>query len=322
MKRILFTTLLSLSILLFASENVFAITSSLTPSWFTQDVHRKASWLPEDLKRLGVEGAFQNRWSHFPDDIQSILLDMEIPHWLIALVPMNSSQQYEIYKQFRFISDLAGAPPVGRLAQRAEQLLLFGGAAQLPTPGDAKTGASLGSEGCTAAMSRYVLSQLAIEFPLEFAHTASQLLHSQSSAEMKSLFARETRAGASWFEIDEKPFSELKATDVLPGSLMIAQKPGGTHVFGWTRVPRGWGWSNGDKMAIGNTGLPQFGSRMILAQEYITDNPWNPNELEHNTHGPINSYNVVLTNGKPNLSDNRTNVYSAQGSHFILIRLN
>jgi hypothetical protein len=318
-----FILLLALTFLFALPENAFAASSAeMAPSWFTHDIQRKASWLPSDIKRLGVNVAYQNRWDVFPDDIRTILNDMQIPHWLIALVPMDLSRQEEIFKQFRFMVDLAGSPPVGKLAQRVEQLLIFGGAAQLPTPGDAKSGVSLGPEGCTAAMSRYVLSQLAIEYPNEFERTSKQLLYSQSSSKMKTLFAREARAGANWFSIVDLPFSQLRAADVLPGSLMIAQKPGGTHVFGWTRVPRGWGWANGDKMAIGNTGLPQFGSRMILAQEYITDDPNVLGETEHNTHGPINSHNVVYSKGQPNLSDNRTNVYSAQGSDFILIRLN
>ena len=46
-------------------------------------------------------------------------------------------------------------------------------------------------------------------------------------------------------------------------------------------------------MAIGNTGLPQYGDRMILAQEYVTGNPAAPGELEHNQHGPVNAANVV-----------------------------
>ena len=105
---------------------------------------------------------------------------------------------------------------------------------------------------------------------------------------------------------------------------MIAQKPGGTHVLAWTRVLEFWRWSPTAKMAIGNTGLPQFGNRLILAQEYVSDDP-EENEggyLERNEHGPINSRRIITNaSGRPVLSDPRTNVYAAQGSQFLLINL-
>jgi hypothetical protein len=114
-------------------------------------------------------------------------------------------------------------------------------------------------------------------------------------------------------------FNDLQNRDVEPGSLMIAQKPGGTHVFGWTRVPAFWGWVASDKMAVGNTGLPQFGDRMILAQEFLTEEPSNPSEFAHNQHGPLNSHQVIRVGGQPVLSDPHTNVYSVKGSDFVIV---
>jgi hypothetical protein len=78
---------------------------------------------------------------------------------------------------------------------RAEQLLIFGGSAQLPTPGDKETGASLGAEGCTAAISKYVLAQLRLEFPAALAGMDPELADSQSSVEMETLFEAAEAAG-------------------------------------------------------------------------------------------------------------------------------
>ena len=168
-------------------------------------------------------------------------------------------------------------------------------------------------------MAKYVIAQLKLEFPSELSALPRSLTVSQSSEEMKNGFIQLARNHVPWLQVVHLPFANLITADVPAGSLMIAQKPGGTHVFGWTRVAAGWNWSAGDKMAIGNTGLPQFGDRMILAQEYLTDQPAAPGELEHNQHGPINSHNVIYKNGQPVLSDPRTNVYAAKGSDFIII---
>jgi len=289
------------------------------PAWFTRDVRRMARWLPSTVKTLGIEGAYRQRWNSFPIEIQDTLRGMSLPSWLIALVPTAPEKQEEIYAQFRFIADLSGAPPANPVALRAEQLLVFGGAAQLPTPGDKMTGASLGAEGCTAAMSKYVLAQLKAEFPVELAGMSDELTNSQSSSEMQHLLQRAERSGI--VRIHSRPFAQLRPDDIQPGSLTIAQKPGGTHVFGWTRVPTGWNWYPGDKMAIGNTGLPQYGDHMILAQEYVTADTVDAGDLAHNSHGPINSRNVIYARGRPDLSDPRTNVYAVEGSHFILVNL-
>jgi hypothetical protein len=293
--------------------------AAASPAWFARDVEREAPWLPEAIRQLGVSAAYRRRWNSFPDDIRTILAQIAIPPWLIALVPTAAGKQNEIFKQFRFMAALAGAPPANEMALRAEQLLVFGGAAQLPTPGDRKTGASLGAEGCTAAMSRYVLAQLKLEFPRQLAGLSDELANSQSSAEMAALFERTALAGI--VRVRRRRFAQLSAEDILPGSLMIAHKPGGTHVFGWTRVPQGWKWYPADKMAIGNTGLPQFGDHMILAQEYVSGDPAKFGGLPHNEHGPINSRDVVYVRGRPDLGNPRTNVYAAQGSDFILIDL-
>jgi len=289
------------------------------PAWFSKDVQRKARWLPAAVKQLGVEGAYRQRWNAFPADVQAILSRMAIPVWLIALVPAAADKQSEILKQFRFMADLAGPPPANKRALRVEQLLIFGGAGQLPTPGDEATGASLGAEGCSAAMSKYVLAQLKLEFPRELAAMSDELACSQSSIEMEGLFKHAKKAGI--VEMVSRPFAELEPGDFRPGSLTIAQKPGGTHVFGWTRVPKGWKWEPGDKMAISNTGLAPFGNRMILAQEYVTGSPTASGEGAHNEHGPINGRKIIYVHGEPNLGDPRTNVYAAQGSDFILVNL-
>jgi hypothetical protein len=289
------------------------------PAWFARDVQRRARWLPAAVRELGLEEAYRRRWASLPEDARAILDMMSIPRWMIALVPTAPSQQAEIVKQIGFIADLAGPPPASKLARRAEQLLIFGGAAQLPTPGDRQSGACLGAEGCTAAMSKYILAQLKIEYPHELARMSDQLANCQSSAELKSLCEQAARAGV--LQVERRAFARLKPEDVRPGSLTIAQKPGGTHVFGWTRVPAAWNWSRGDKMAIGNTGLVQYGDRMILAQEYVSADVMENIATPHNQHGPINSRSVIYVHGEPDLGNPRTNVYAARGSDFVLVDL-
>jgi hypothetical protein len=289
------------------------------PAWFTADVARKALWLPDNVKRAGIAGAYQQVWAWLPSDIQANLTQMNIPQWLIALVPVAASSQADIFQQFRFMVDLSGAPPANILAQRAEQLLIFGGSAQLPTPGDNTTGQSLGAEGCTAAMSKYILAQLLLEYPSQLAAMNPQLADCQLSSQMEALFQQAAAAGL--VAMQSVPFSQLQPADFLPGSMTIAQKPGGTHVFGWTRVPTGWNWAPGDMMAVGNTGLAPYGDRMILAQEYVTADPSAPGELQHNQHGPINSTDVVYTNGQPDLSNPGTNVYAVENADFVLVNL-
>jgi hypothetical protein len=295
--------------------------TTATPPWFQKDIARKAKWLPQSLKTQSLDLAYRQRESSLPGNVQAVLAQLNIPKWMVALIPSDVSVQDEINKQISGMTYLAGPKPSGALAQRAEQLLLFGGAAQLPTPGDSRTGASLGPEGCTAAMSRYVLSQLKLEFPSQLSTLSDQLATTQSSVEMKKLFIQLAASGATWFDLHYYPYSKLQAHNILPGSLMIAQKPGGTHTFGWTRVFGFWGWSPNDKMAIGNTGLPQFGSRMILAQEYVTEDANEYGAASHNEHGPINSGQIIRRGGQAVLSDPRTNVYAAQGSDFIIISL-
>jgi len=286
-------------------------------AWLDRDIQRQARWLPDNVKRLGLDGAFDQRWRSLPDDIQAGIGEMDIPNWLIALVPMDADKEDEIFKQFRFMTSLGGDPPANPIAARAEQILIFAGSAQLPTPGDNQSGASLGPEGCTAAISKYLLAQLKTEFPQQLDAMSDALTSCQSSVQMQSLFQDAERSGV--VAMQSRPFAALQPDDFQPGSITIAQKPGGTHVFAWTRVPAGWNWDPGDKMAIGNTGLPQYGDRMILAQEYVTGNPDAPGELEHNQHGPINAANVIYVNGAPALSDPRTNVYAVKGSNFILV---
>jgi hypothetical protein len=288
------------------------------PEWFAHDIRVKAKWLPSEINTLGLEATFQTKWNALPLDVRMNLDRLRIPSWQISLIPLGTNQKEEIIKQLRFMVDLAGAAPGSLISMRMEQLLLFGGSAQLPTPGDKVTGKSLGAEGCTAAMAKYVLAQLKIEFPQVLSSLPARLAVSQSSSEMKNIFVSLINSGVPWLRIQRRAFSQLRAEDITPGSLMIAQKPGGTHVFGWTRVPQGWHWDFADKMAIGNTGLAQFGDRMILAQEYVTRDVI-PDSTTHNEHGPINSGHVIYRHGQPDLTDPRTNVYAAEGSDFLII---
>jgi hypothetical protein len=290
------------------------------PAWFARDVARRARWLTPGVKDFGIVEAHRRRWETLPEDVRTILVEMAIPAWLVALIPTTPVRQHEIMKQFRFMAQLAGPPAASKLARRAEQLLIFGGAAQLPTPGDRNSGECLGAEGCTAAISKYILAQLKLEYPDELAGMSDALTDCQSSAELKTLCEAAARMGL--MTVERRPFDQLTAADVGPGSLTIAEKPGGTHVFGWTRVPAGWHWSRGDKMAIGNTGLAQYGDRMILAQEYISGDPLENIASPHNFHGPINSRNVVYVDGEPDLANPHTNVYAARGSAFVLVSLN
>ena len=123
-----------------ASANANLDQAGSIPAWLNRDIQRNASWLPAEIKRAGLNQAYRNRWASFPSDVQSILVQMKIPYWQIALVPSASEKQSEIIKQFRFMGQLAGAVPSSPVAQRVEQLLIFGGAAQLPTPGDNQNG--------------------------------------------------------------------------------------------------------------------------------------------------------------------------------------
>jgi hypothetical protein len=208
------------------------------PGWFARDVGRRARWLPAEVKDLGIVEAHRRRWGTLPEDVRAILFEMAIPGWLVALIPTTPVHQHEILKQFRFMAQLAGPPAASKLARRAEQLLIFGGAAQLPTPGDRNSGESLGAEGCTAAISKYILAQLKLEYPAEMAGMSDALTDCQSSAELKMLCQNAARAGL--MTVARRPFDQMIAADVRPGSLTIAEKPGGTHVFGWTRVPAAW----------------------------------------------------------------------------------
>src|SRR5260370_13025159 len=104
----------------------------------------------------------------------------------------------------------------------------------------------------------------------------------QSSVQMQSLFQGAERSGV--VAMQSRPFASLQPDDFQPGSITIAQKPGCTHVFAWTRVPAGWGWDPSDKMAIGNTRLPQSGHPMILAPEYRPADPPPPRVNNYDNH--------------------------------------
>ncbi|RYZ93639.1 MAG: hypothetical protein EOP06_00285 [Proteobacteria bacterium] len=289
------------------------------PVWFKDDLARKASWLPRELRTRPLASVVNEKWNLLPQEIQSVLRRQSIPAWQIALLPLATAKRDEILNQLAMSYELAGPPATSAVARRLEQLLIFAGAGQLPTPGDRLTGKSLGAEGCTAAVAKYVLAQLMIEFPAELRSLPTGLAQTQSSVEMKQLFQLAARRSPTIIRVSEKSFSRLNNSVVPVGSIMIAQKPGGTHTLAWARVPAAWNWNEFDKIAIANTGLPEFGQRMILAQEYLTNVELRNASNLHNAHGPINSHNVAFVAGRPDLSDPRTNVYAVKGSNFLII---
>lgn len=314
---------IALTTVFFASLKVQAAENYLTPPWIKEDVARKAAWLPASIRQMGLQAAYAKRMNQFPESARSILISRSIPYWMIALTPTEPGVQQEILDQIKNVNQLAGQAPESDLAKRSEELLVFAGALQIPSPGDNKSGKSLGSQGCTAALTKYILAQLKIEFPQRLADMPDELTKTQSSVEMKSILIKLAQKGTLWLEVKKYPFADLKTNLVLPGSLMIGEKSGGTHVIAWTRVPSTWGWQSSDKMAVANTGLPQFGPpRMILAQEYVSEDPkeYDPKyEYKHNEHGPINGRQVVYVKGKADSSDPRTNAYAVAGSAFIFM---
>ena len=239
---------------------------------------RSGSW--------GVEGAYRKRWDSLPDEVRDILTDMAIPSWMIALVPMAPSQQAEIMKQFRFMANLSGPPASSKLARRAEQLLIFGGAAQLPTPGDRRSGACLGAEGCTAAMSKYILAQLKIEYPRELARMSDAMVNCQSSSELANLCDQAAREGMRRGGAASVCAAQGRGREA--GQPDHRAKAGRHACLRLDARAGGWNWASGDKMAIGNTGLAQYGDRMILAQEYVSAGHGREYRNPHNQHGPIN----------------------------------
>lgn len=288
------------------------------PPWFERDLSRGAPWIPRAIAQKGWQQAGLDHYLALPSDVQAVLYKMGAPLWMMALMPTDASSQNEIIQQLRLVGELRGAAPVGTLAERSEKLLLIAGILRLPTPGDKNTGRSLGAEGCTAALMRYVLSEIKLEFPDRMAWLPESIETSQSSSEFGAFVKRVAQMPNGPLEVFNLPYESLSIASVRPGDLMIGQKPGGAHMLAWARVPSGWNWSSDSILAIANTGLAQFGERMILAQEYLTGSPTEP---MHNDHGPLNSGQVVRNGGRVDLSDPRTNVYAAKNASFLVIRL-
>jgi hypothetical protein len=310
----------SFLVLLFVSflPQISRAQSTPAPAWFLRDVVRNAAWIPTSVRQQGWEKVAIDYFYSLPTATQYHLSDLKAPLWMLALAPQNIEVQPEILKQLSMVQVMAGTPSFSPLAARAEQLLLLTGALQLPTPGDERSGQSLGAQGCTAAMTKYILSELKLEFPEKMSWLPENIAISQSSPDVLRFFRKLASSANSPIQISEVPYQQLTVYHVQPGDFMVGQKPGGTHVFAWTRVPSAWNWSPGSLMAIANTGLKSYGQRMIFAQEYLTDNTYEPS---HNEHGPINSGQVVYKGNQIDLSDPRTNVYAAENASFVIIRL-
>lgn len=179
----------------------------------------------------------------------------------------------ESARHLQDIQNLAGAPSPSPIAADAEQRALRAGATFAPTP------YGLGSEGCMAAVSDYVLQPVAKDFGISiprFRSTTEFLSWARSHPQTVSM--------RKYF------INDLTIDDLLPGDILIGAKGDGNHAMVMARVPADWGWNPRDLMAVGNTGLPQFGPpAMRLAQEYIGPGLL-PGEPEHNQHhGMLNS---------------------------------
>jgi hypothetical protein len=312
--------------------------AEVVPEWFRTDFARKAQWLPDHVRHsYTIQDAYEKRMDMFEQDLNDptvqaqleklglknitigqIKHDLEgIPQWMVALSSTVPSLRAEIIKQIHFAYYLAGPAPQNPLAIRCEQLLVFAGAAKLPTPGDGQTGHGLANEGCAAAITRYPLAQVLAEYPEKLPGIEPRIGITQSSKELTGLFAE--AAKRNLMTVQTVPFMELQAEQMANGTapmpascVVIANKMDGTHVFGMTRVPVGWGWSNPlNRIAVGNTGLRMFApdtDNMRLAQEYVSPD-WA--DQDHNKHGQFLSQNLVRKDGKIDMKADGTNVYFA-----------
>jgi hypothetical protein len=151
------------------------------------------------------------------------------------------------------IQSLAGEPPPNAVAAASERNALEAGARFAPTP------YGLGSEGCMAAISQYVLQPVA----QQYGYTIPRFTSS-------SAFLRWAEQHSAVVTVQRHSIDALTVRDLAPGDILVGAKGDGNHVMVMARVPANWGWNPADLMAIGNTGLPQFGPpAMRLAQEYI-----------------------------------------------------
>jgi len=290
------------------------------PAWFLASVNRKASWLPANIRTQGLDAAIQMRWNLFSDQTKHQLVQLQVPAWWIALVPEASWNPKDpgqsISGQIQNITNLSGRPPDSELNRRAELLLLAAGALQMPTP------EGLGKQGCTAFL-RYILPQLKLEFPNDLGWMSDTLATTLDSQDLINQFQRASREGFARERVI--PFDRLTVGDIQPGCLMVAGKPLSdphglnNHVMGWGRVPMSWSWHPGAMIAVGNTGLSQFGPpHAAVCQEYMSPDPL---ENGHNQHGQINSHNVWPPGRDFSTADPRTNVYFVRNANFIIMDL-
>ena len=293
--------------------------SATVPEWFVQDIKKKAAWLPDAFKTPAavadpysvIEAQYKTRMDKMFYDAHKNVKDMQIPRWMVALIPSgDQDQEQEINEKLGQIGNLSGAEPQGRVAARVEQLSIFSAAAQLPTVGDNTTGASLKDAGCAATLSKYIFAPLSLEFP-QFASLGKKFTSTQRNVDLKDSFAEAERLGL--VTTKTVPFDSLTPEHFKAGMYIIAGKTEGNHAMIWSRVPARWGWGEDALLAVANTGLPQFGKpHMILAQEYVAG----PNEPRHNPHGSMLSRQTGLD------GDPQTNPYFKYKKDFYMVTFN
>ncbi len=295
--------------------------ADVPPTWLTDGIARGQKWIPENVRKEGIDRAYQERINSLPPDTQSAIDKMNIPHWMVAMMPApDAKSANETYGNIKFVSQME--PPAGTkpMAERMQTLLAFAGAAKLPTPGDA-SGNSLGNEGCTAAISHYVLTPLKAEYP-QLHDLPTEATTTLFSGTMEKLLTQYSQKHPDLLSVSAKSIDNFGVDDVHPGSLTIGHKFGGTHVFGWSQVPPAWttsrsafNWRPGEYIAIGNTGLAAFGApHMSLAQDYLSPYPDRRDMITPSggtLHGALNSHH----GGNPN--EVFTNPYYHPGSKFV-----
>lgn len=304
------------------------------PEWFIHDLKRKALWLPPEIQEIAKKGRntadyyaaindlSERRLNALPYEAKKNITDMNIPRWMVALIPsydstresdnngLKAKQQIEIERALSQIGDLSGPAPKTAVAQRVEQLALFAGAAQLPTVGNIYgKGEGLMDRGCAATLSKYVYANIALEYP-QYSHLGKEFAETQMNVSLKASFDKAAKGGLVNTRIIA--FDQAKPEDVSAGSHVYAQKSEGGHSMIFVRPPKAWGWTYGSLMAVANTGLPDFRAggmgRMVLAQEYI--DPYDKNNRAHNQHGTIFSQLGGLD------SDPRANPYFIKKTTF------
>ena len=191
---------------------------------------------------------------------------------VILAEAQDDSRKQQSDRHLRDIQVLAGDAAKNPLARESEALLLRAGATFAPTP------KNLGSEGCTAALSTNVIEPLSQKY-------GWNVPYFQDS----NLMIKYMEGHPKIADVYKVPINDLTNEDIKPGDIVVGVKGDGNHAMGWARVPANWNWNSQDMLAVGNTGLPEFGKpAMRLAQEYI--GPKNGGDGEHNLdHSMINS---------------------------------